>query len=239
MTGASRPPWVDLQEFYRMPFNYCDRWCEKCKLCDLCKIFREEQESKKDWIAAGKDPDSWEYVFYSVSDSLKEAFMLLAKQAEELGIDLNKIDYNEKEEEPPPKIFNVYKLVNKFFNTIRNLLKDFEVVPVDVDKDLVIRHLDTLSFYSTLVSAKIYRATTSKFREEKDLLMKECCGDSRISAYIAVNSMDEVIAALTELISHPPLRPMREKLIKFKKSAINLKEVINIEFEVEEEKLVN
>jgi len=239
MSGAIRPPWIDKEDFYHMPFNYCDRWCEKCNLNSLCKVFQEGEKAKKEWLAAGKDPDTWEYVFESVSKSLQEAFVLLAKEAEKQGIDLEKIDYSEEEEQPKPKALRIYRLVREFSDTIQKTLKDLQVVTADTDQNLVLRDAEVLSYYSTLIPSKVYRAAMSKFREEKDPLLEEFCGDSRISAFIVVEAFNEIICSLTELINHPPLRPMREKLFHLRKVAINLKEATGVEFAVEEEKRLN
>lgn len=233
MPGAVRPPWIEKEEFYHMPFNFCDRWCEKCQLNDICKIHQEELESKATWIAAGKDPNSWEYVFETVSKSLTETFALLAKEAEKMGIDLNKIE-DVPEEEPKPKAFRVYRLAQKLCQALKRVISDLEVVPIDANVDLVLKNVEIISFYSTLICPKIYRATKSKFGEDKDPLLKEYCGDSRISAFIAVNSLEELIGALSELESHSPLRPMREKFIRLKNVVTGLIKIIEAEFELED-----
>jgi len=71
MFGANRPPWISKKDFYRTPFNYCDRWCERCQLTDICRVFQDEQKSRAKWIKQGKNPDSWEYVFATVKENLE------------------------------------------------------------------------------------------------------------------------------------------------------------------------
>ena len=38
MPGAIRPPWIDKKTFLKMPFNFCDRWCERCQFTTFCHI---------------------------------------------------------------------------------------------------------------------------------------------------------------------------------------------------------
>jgi len=239
MSGAIRPPWIDKEDFYHMPFNYCDRWCEKCQLTNLCRVFKREEESKKKWVKAGKDPDSWDYVFNTIKESFEEVRGLIKKDANRLGIDLSAIDYSKEKGEPLPKNFTIYRLSNKFAQAIKRTLKDLEGIPVDVDEDLVVRSAEILSYYSTLIPAKVYRAILSRAEEKEDPKLAEACPDSRNSAFIIVNALSEIIYSLTEVIGHSPLRPIREKLFHLRKVAINLKEAINAEFEVEEEERLN
>lgn len=239
MTGANRPPWVDLQDFYRLPFNYCDRWCEKCQLTSECRVFKDEQKRKKKYSKQGKDPNSMEYALETMKDVFKEVREGLAKSAKKFGIDIESIDYSLEEEDPPPETFEIYQLALKFTKAGKRILSDLQVVTEDVDEDLLIRNTETISYYNLVIPPKVYRALLSRTEEGKDPKMIESCPDARNSGFLLLNWLEEIIHSLSEIISHPPLRPMREKLIKFKKSAINLKEVINIEFDVEEEKLVN
>lgn len=47
MFGAIKPPWIDKEDFYRTPFNYCDRWCERCRLTEICRVFKDQQKSRE------------------------------------------------------------------------------------------------------------------------------------------------------------------------------------------------
>ncbi len=234
MPGAIRPPWVEKEEFYHMPFNYCDRWCEKCKLTDICRVFKDEEESKKRYLAQGKDPNSWECVFETVKNSFEKTRKLLEKDAKRFGIDLNNLDEVPEDEEPPLEKFSTYELMKKYSKSLQKLLTELQVVTEDIDEELLVEKAEIISFYSNLIPAKTYRATLSKLEEDNDPYLKENCPDARNSGFILVNSLNEIIFALTKLINHAPLRPMRDKFFKLKKVAINLREMVDDEFEVEE-----
>lgn len=61
-------------------YNYCDRWCERCRFADRCRVFAKEQE----WP---DDDDDMESVIRVVGASLAEAKQMLIEKAEEFGID--------------------------------------------------------------------------------------------------------------------------------------------------------
>lgn len=77
-------------------YNYCDRWCERCKYTDRCYSYQMELEAglteeEKDI----SNPKFWEYV----SNNMAKALDMLRQHAEELGIDLDNLP---DVEEPPP-----------------------------------------------------------------------------------------------------------------------------------------
>ena len=51
--GATKPPWIDKDVFYKLPFNFCDRFCERCQFQKICRVFLEEKSVKKNgrkWV---------------------------------------------------------------------------------------------------------------------------------------------------------------------------------------------
>lgn len=53
---AIKPPWISKELFYRLVFNFCDRWCERGKLSGICRIYQEEKERERKFIKQGIDP---------------------------------------------------------------------------------------------------------------------------------------------------------------------------------------
>lgn len=239
MTGSNRPPWVDIQDYYRLPFNYCDHWCEKCRLTSECRVFKNEEKRKKKYSKKGKDPRSIECAMETMSSVFEEVRQGLEKSAEKFGIDMKDIDYSTEEEDPSPETFEIYQIAVRFNKAGKRILSDLQVVAEDANENLLVENAETIVYYNNAIPAKVYRAILSRSEEEKDLEIKESCPDARNSGFLLINWLDEIIKSLISLINHPPLRPMREKLIRFKKAAINLKEIVNIEFEVEEEEWLN
>jgi hypothetical protein len=43
-------------------YNYCDRWCERCRFTAHCRVFATEQKRLERHLLRGEDPDSMETV---------------------------------------------------------------------------------------------------------------------------------------------------------------------------------
>lgn len=233
MAGAVRPPWIDKEDFYHLPFNYCDRWCERCGLTKICEVFQDEQKSREKWIRQGKDPDSREYVFETVEENFKKAMELIEKGAKKWGIDLSKIDDSDYQPPPKPEKFPLFNLVEKFSKSLEKLLKDLEMVPIETDEGLVLENREVISHYCFLIPAKTYRALTSKLEEEKD--KDDQTFDSKTSAFIAVNGLISIGEALAKIAEHGPLKPLRSKMVRLGKASLDLAKFINLEFNLSEE----
>lgn len=238
MTGAIRPPWVEKYLFYKLPFNYCDRWCERCQLTNICRVFKKEEQRKNKQLIEGKNPDSWESVFEAIKEDFEEIRKMVESDAAFLGIDLKEVAQGHEEEEPDPENFSLYKIVKKFSKALIKAAEDLRIVPEDVDEQMIINNLEVISYYTSLLPAKTYRAITSKIEEENDP-DDDLPPDSKNSAFILVNALDEINMSLVELINYSPLRPMRDTLRPLEKITKNLSEEISLEFDIIEEKREN
>lgn len=90
--GAINPPWIHKEVFYKLPFNFCDRWCERCKLSGICRVYQKEKEQEKRFIKQGIDPKSTKAMFLSMSESFEETKKLLEKDINRLKIKITKED---------------------------------------------------------------------------------------------------------------------------------------------------
>lgn len=230
MFGANKPPWISKRDFYKTPFNYCNRWCEKCQLTDICRVFKDEQKSREKWIRQGKNPDSWEYVFETVKENLEKTMKLIEKGAKKWGIDLNDFDDSDYQSPPEPQEFPLYNLVDKFSKKLEKLPKDLQVVPIEADEKLILESMEVISHYQPLIRAKIYRALTSKLEDEKEKDPKFRTFDAETSAFIVINGLLSIANALKDLAQHDPLRPIRNKLRRLGKISLDLTETIDLEF---------
>jgi hypothetical protein len=230
MFGAIRPPWINKEDFYHLPFNYCDRWCERCQLTDICRVFKDEQKSREKWIRKGKDPNSWEYVFETVKDNLEKTMRLIEKGAKKWGIDLNDLDDSDYQPPPEPQEFPLYNLVDKFSKKLGKLPKDLQVVPIEADEKLILESIEVISHYQPLIRAKIHRALTSKLEDEKEKDPELRTFDAETSAFITINGLMSIADTLANLAQHKPLRPLKNNLRRLGKIALNLAEIIDLEF---------
>jgi len=77
-------------------YNYCDRWCERCKYTDRCYSFQMDVEDGIDPLNRDlSDEEVWAHV----GKRLGQALQMLSEMAAEQGIDLDNLP--EVEEEPP------------------------------------------------------------------------------------------------------------------------------------------
>ena len=80
-------------------FNYCDRWCERCRFGDRCRVHQEEQKRLERHLLRGEDPDDPRVVMADVSESFGETLGMLQEMADEMGLDLDDLAEEEPEEE--------------------------------------------------------------------------------------------------------------------------------------------
>lgn len=69
-------------------YNWCDRWCERCKYTDRCYSYQMELEAGL--TEEDKDPSNpkmWEYV----ANNLQKAMDMIREDAEKFGIDLDNL----------------------------------------------------------------------------------------------------------------------------------------------------
>jgi len=82
-------------------YNYCDRWCERCRFSDRCMVYAQEQEALHRHELSGEDPEDPQVFMSEVEASLGQAMSMLEEMAAEAGVDL-KAAAEEPEEEPAP-----------------------------------------------------------------------------------------------------------------------------------------
>src|SRR3989338_6689444 len=90
--GAIKPPWIHKEVFYKLPFNFCDRWCERCNLSGICRVYQKEKEQEKRFMKQGIDPKSTKAMFLSMTESFEETKKLLEKDMKRLKIKISKED---------------------------------------------------------------------------------------------------------------------------------------------------
>src|SRR6056297_450650 len=77
-------------------YNYCDRWCERCKYTDRCLNFQKQLEAGIDPLERDIPQEkAWAYIGKCLADAME----MLQQMAEEEGIDLDNL---EAVEEIPP-----------------------------------------------------------------------------------------------------------------------------------------
>ena len=159
------------------PYNFCDRWCERCshEKQIRCTLYKDELERKMTCIAHGKDEDDPEITSAVIEAQYKEVDKKLSGGMGKFGIDLDNPDIDEDElneedavdfEDLPPDIQKHIRFVenNTLDATAEQYRKRTHVFLENTfykNKDLIPKHnydFETVSWYHTLLPAKIHRA---------------------------------------------------------------------------------
>lgn len=224
--GVVRPPWVSKDWFAQCPFNYCDHFGEKKLLATVCKICKDEIKRLELYKKDGKDPYDMKNVLEDVRQDLAKAMIMVSKKAEEMGIDLSNLP--DEEDEPPKESYPIFNAVKKYADKIEKTIKQLEIIPVDTDKEIVMKAVDVFSHSRHYIIAKVGRALSSKWEEAKD--PKDDLDDSKTSAFLAYIAIDRNSRAFLALARHKPLMNMEIKYLKLAELSLSLCELIREEF---------
>lgn len=233
--GAIKPPWISKQEFYRLPFNFCDRWCERCRLTGICKVYKDGQRDRRRAIREGKDPDSLEFAFEVMHKNFQKTMKLLNQGAKKWGIDMKKIMEESKddklEDDRSYEKDPLYQFAEKLSVSLSKFLKNLEVVPIDTKAEAVVEAAELISWYHALIVAKTARALSSEDRE-KNLPEDWCSFDDRTSAFIAFNSLQKIAEACGIISRQKPLFYLKKKCYKLAQASITLSEALDNRFDL-------
>lgn len=198
-------------------FNYCDRWCEKCKFTANCFLFTQESKIKTHEILHNGNMSNIEEVFDKEFDNLKneddkeeyddfmdEDFFDSISDEDD---DLIKHEDEEKEPEHP-----VNDLIDKYFLKSHSLIESIDAkfrflseLKENHKSSIVKKAFDDfeiLMWYHTLIGAKMKRALhgLDEVSKEDDEEVREIHEDDMNgSAKVGIISVKRSISALENL----------------------------------------
>lgn len=161
------------KKHYPPMYNYCDYRCEKCWYSwyrDHCPTFKSDKKRLLKHQISGEDPYDIKVVLKDVKENFDEAIKWLYREARKWGIDLDNLPPAKLPPKPKPKEMVIYRLAYRYFKLVRNFLEKWEIRD-DFVKEKLELEIDNISWYHTLISAKLYRALTSLWEsrfEDKD-----------------------------------------------------------------------
>ncbi|MCU0240184.1 MAG: hypothetical protein MUC29_12145 [Pyrinomonadaceae bacterium] len=186
-----------MSDFIPFIHNYCDRWCERCTFSSRCVVFAKEQELTD----AEKDIENEAY-WRNIANNFAEATQMLKQMAEERGIDLDAIDYDEIEAERKLKREKVVKeeltkLTRDYYKQVSKLLETDSLF-TQIDEQTRQEMFAIIYWYQYFISAKLQRALNSVDDDNFDEdFLRDCDG----SAKIALIAIERSIMAWTNLIN--------------------------------------
>jgi hypothetical protein len=184
-------------------YNYCDRWCERCTMAKHCSIYYMEQQE----VENGKDIKN---SVDRISDIFSLTMEMMQDMSNELGIDFNDFaDFKIPEHKPSTieSLSNKYgKNVmlwlsenNKFFNEYSE-----NIMLINEEKALKIGDcLETISWYSSVIGAKVHRSMTkldTEFGDDIDDISD--IEDQKGSAKVALISIDKSMEAFVYILNN-------------------------------------
>jgi len=230
--GVIRPPWVTKSWFTKCPFNYCDHFGDKLVLATLCRICNDEVQRLKLYKKAGKDPNDMKEVMKDIGDSLTHAMYLLHKDAERMGIDLNNLDDIDIEESPEPSTYPLFQDTFSYGKALDSLIKKLSNTPILASNEnlfLLEKVIEVLSHARFYMLAKIGRAYSSKWEEDKD--PDDDLDDAKTSAFLAYIAIKRNEYALKKLIQEGVMRPSDVRLaVQLRRTSEEIAEWIQQEF---------
>ena len=171
-------------------YNYCDRWCERCAFTSRCQLFADS--AKYDALAAGALKAIAEAAPHP-SDVREVPAWLEAILA---GFDSDETSL-EKIPDPDPLPPALADIVERAHDYRRDVRHWFAAKHDDGHRD----HDDplaTIGWFSTLLSAKIYRAITGLSDFDGD---REFPPDHEGSCKVALLGIDRSIAAWRDVVA--------------------------------------
>lgn len=150
------------------PYNYCDRWCQRCLATNNCPLFKEETRERQRYLSKGKDPDSLGFGFELISQSLTKSLKLLSKASKKWDIDPVDLEWDEedyqkyleeeKEEENRIHSHPLFQLSREWEDHSLKFLTHFDLAEIRGNPDL-----ETVEWFATLIPAKVYRGLATVF----------------------------------------------------------------------------
>lgn len=196
------------------PYNFCDRWCERCPSPTQlrCSLYLNEVERKAICIAHGKDPEDSEIV----REILEEQYAPSEEVAGDADLEESEINLDEMEGPEWEKIKAHIKFVEnnsldptaeQYSRKTAQFLKETFSDKAGLTSEFVY-HFETIAWYHTLLPAKIHRALCG-FHEpmtEQELVLYDAIASFDVCQKAVRNS----IAALQFI---KPQYPQHKKLI--------------------------
>ena len=205
-------------------YNYCDRWCERCPFTSRCMNFAMSREYSDDPQASDMNNEKF---WQSLSEIFKVTREMLEESAEEMGIDLDSIDFEEasRDEGIKDKIVKnhtccktakkYYEMVDEFFES--EYIPSLQVVDKSAgEKAPELPKTDKLEgpatldelveiifWYHHFIYVKLMRSVRGALEEPSELL-EEFPKDSDGSAKVALIAIDRSMAAWGHMHNHFP-----------------------------------
>ncbi len=202
-------------------FNYCDRWCERCRFTDRCLTF----VLKKEHFGDIADRDEMNEVFWEkLAQMLEFTLTMIKEDAENQGIDLDSRTDDEETEQnllAEKSVVHIISHIAKVYadrvddwleynvydfpenedepeaNSILKLVRPEEAENID-DIDNIV---EVIRWYQHQIYVKLKRAVSDNLKDES-MELDDFPKDSDGSAKVALIGIDRSISAWGKMMEY-------------------------------------
>jgi len=196
-------------------FNYCNRWCERCKFTDRCTNYQFEKE-----LGFYDGKDDKEKMIENLGAILSGTLSFLKSKMNEMDIDISNYEEDEKREinqarNHPLAILakNYMKQTSKWMDSNFNYFSDVAAKLFNISrksfKELNV-HLETIGWHMTMIPVKIVRALNPREYDDDQDFHEH---DSNATAKLVFECIDESIASFSFL--HEKLSKKSDEILDF------------------------
>lgn len=193
-------------DFISSIYNYCDRWCEKCKFTEKCLNFRMIDNKIKSQNSNGNTNEP----INNIEDSLKLAMELIQDITKELNVKINdseekEIQNEQKRIDTKIKENSIIRQCRRYSKAVNDFLNDnslyfgkilgCEILSGDDSISKEKEAVEIIMWYNYMIEVKFARTLHgyySKLDEEDDNYDYD---DKLVSARITIYSIDRLMAA--------------------------------------------
>jgi len=201
--------------FYsQTPFNFCDRWCERCNLVDQCQVFQHAFSHHLEHMARGENPNDPEIILADIKKTFHYLVGTIKKDIEKQGLDSRKIKIKlintGLNQGPSPESFVLWRLGHNFMLQNRDLLQNIFSEEDEEAREIFIKHkkrIEELNWYHVFFENKLYQALAIQkdLKKEKSKTFKQIQKqEMNISAKLCFHALQSCQIALEELSQDCP-----------------------------------
>ncbi|SMD44514.1 hypothetical protein SAMN00777080_3136 [Aquiflexum balticum DSM 16537] len=227
-------------------YNWCDRWCERCKMTSKCFLYAQEQEDK---AIMDSDLDQDEKM-EKMREKLMETMEMLSEAAEEFEMeedDMDELDEEEQDEMMHDHEINKIKIdihplsdlsevyMNTCMDWVNSKTNDLSFgplllgkIPEEISNEnevaklrKIISHLESIQWYQTMIPVKCRGAlnyfSDRSFWDDYPIEERAYNGASKVALICIQNSIDAWQGVLFwSKDEEESILPLLEKLIQIK-----------------------
>lgn len=216
------PDYPNSENFIPGVYNYCNRWCERCRFTDRClQRAREFEEERK----SGEEQD----LLKSVQRHMEMSIQMLGMMAEEAGISLEDIrdeQGNDQRAEEKMQQHELFLKSKQYGMEVLQWLKSDLVKKMEEENEDCRSQIKVIHWYKFFIHVKIARGLKQK--HDASELCEYRQADANGSVKVAIIGLEESIKAWEKLLDFIPQE--RDEILDFINMTTKIRQNLMLEF---------